>query len=313
MKPPRDLKTVLLQQARQDNNHTAVQMLHMEKEVGLIRYHGVVPYLQQQEWSWMKRLLPSAGSSGFSSSSSSSRDWRTNSSLTQSQSSPENNTKVAQVAFMITSRMKMELMDDLGYTEEQVRSMTPLVAGLVLDERVAPGEYESRMPQLVQEAEERLAKDRAAKTAASSSSSSATETVATTYPSTMSNEVGTEATSSPQQEEPSLLLTTENDASRSTTTTSTAATMSRLTTASSAATANMSSPKEIWYQVMEETTNSNPSTIHIVGLYRSQKEAEECRALKQDMAEREIRGRGEADNEDPSICIPRFTVEETRR
>ena len=54
---------------------------------------------------------------------------------------------------MITSSMKSELTDNLGYAADDIKRMTPLQASLVLNHKVAPAEYDEQLPLLEQEYE----------------------------------------------------------------------------------------------------------------------------------------------------------------
>ena len=52
---------------------------------------------------------------------------------------------------MITSRMKQQLQEELGYNETLIKSMTPLQASLVLKHKIGFEEYDGRLPQLEEE------------------------------------------------------------------------------------------------------------------------------------------------------------------
>ncbi|GAX26160.1 hypothetical protein FisN_18Hh276 [Fistulifera solaris] len=129
------LKAILLEQA-QSNNRVAVRLLLLEKEWVLLKYHGASKYLQQK-WS-SRRALPNATDS--------------NQQLNVEQRSDNNNkevvTETAQIAFMITSRMKQQLREELGYNETLLKAMTPLQASLVLQNQIIADDYNDKLPQL---------------------------------------------------------------------------------------------------------------------------------------------------------------------
>lgn len=109
------------------HNQVAVRILLLEKEWGLFKYHGASGYLQ--------------------------RKWASGSTLPNNEPDHEqkNDKKeddTAQIAFMITSRMKQQLQEALGYSETLIKSMTPLQASLVLKYQILPYEYNGKLPQL---------------------------------------------------------------------------------------------------------------------------------------------------------------------
>lgn len=57
----------------------------------------------------------------------------------------------AKVAFMITSSMKQELKDKLGYDADQIKQMTPQQASIVLYHAVSPDTFDGRLPILEEE------------------------------------------------------------------------------------------------------------------------------------------------------------------
>ena len=123
------VRPILLDHARQ-SNRVATSMLKVDKEIGLIRYWGLWGYLRQ-------RLSPS-----FSSGASQAIENRND---------EEGSEKKARISFMITSAMKADLADRLGYDPEKVKQMTPLQASLLLNNNVPAEEMESRLPILEKE------------------------------------------------------------------------------------------------------------------------------------------------------------------
>lgn len=52
---------------------------------------------------------------------------------------------------MITSRMKQQLQEELGYSDTFIKSMTPLQASLVLQHQISPKDYDGKVSQLVED------------------------------------------------------------------------------------------------------------------------------------------------------------------
>ncbi|GAX17620.1 hypothetical protein FisN_18Lh276 [Fistulifera solaris] len=127
-------KAILLEQA-QLNNRVAARILLLEKEWSLLKYHGASKYLQQK-WS-SRRALPSANHSNQQPNA----EQRSN-------KNKEVLTETAQIAFMITSRMKQQLREELGYNETLLKDMTPLQASLVLQNQIIADNYNDELPQL---------------------------------------------------------------------------------------------------------------------------------------------------------------------
>eukprot|EP00536_Pseudo-nitzschia_multiseries_P014778 jgi/Psemu1/327661/estExt_fgenesh1_pg.C_7670004 len=157
------IKAVLLEESRQpSNNSVAISFLKFGKEIGLVKYMGLAEYLRQNQGTLFSLpSLPSWNSSSSlsaSSSSSSSTDHPTpdrNSSATRATtefgSANANNGGGAKVAFMITSSMKQELIHNLGYETNIVKSMTPQQASLVLHHQVLPESYDEAIAKLEEE------------------------------------------------------------------------------------------------------------------------------------------------------------------
>jgi hypothetical protein len=123
-----------LEQA-QLNNRVAARILLLEKEWGLFKYHGASKYLEQK-WS-SRRALPRANDNNQQPNA----EQRSN-------KNKEVFTETAQIAFMITSRMKQQLREELGYNETLLKSMTPLQASLVLQNQIIADDYNDKLPQL---------------------------------------------------------------------------------------------------------------------------------------------------------------------
>ncbi len=136
----RHVKPLLLEHAR-NSNSVATSLLQADKEVGLVKYYGLSGYLKQR--------LQST-SSGTPTDSSISEGSMTNA-ITSS--TAHSSGKSARIAFMVTVPMKLELMERLGYDAEQIKSMTPLQASLILSQSISPEEMEIKLPLAEQEYE----------------------------------------------------------------------------------------------------------------------------------------------------------------
>ena len=137
-------KPVLLDQARR-YNLVARSLLQVDRQIGLVRYHGIMGYFQQQ---WQARFSSSLPPSTTSEGSSSTE--------TVAISQPNK----ARVAFMITGSMKQELNEQLGYDlDEDIKKMTPLQASLILHHRITADEMEEKLPLVEEEYEKQRVED----------------------------------------------------------------------------------------------------------------------------------------------------------
>ncbi|CAJ1953863.1 unnamed protein product [Cylindrotheca closterium] len=134
-------KPVLLDQARQ-YNLVARSLLQVDRQIGLVRYHGIMGYFQQQ---WQARFSSSLPPSTTTPEGSSPADT----------SQPNK----ARIAFMITGSMKQELNEQMGYLDEDIRKMTPLQASLILHYRIIPDEMEEKLPVVEAEYEKQREED----------------------------------------------------------------------------------------------------------------------------------------------------------
>jgi hypothetical protein len=135
-------RPILLEHARQSNS-AAVSLLRVDQQIGLMQYHGLSTYLQQR----------------FQSSTTSTNDANAITATTvlpedAAQSTTNNNNKGARVAFMVTTAMKTDLTDRLGYNVDQIKQLTPMQASLVLHHNVTPATMEQELPTLMQAHEE---------------------------------------------------------------------------------------------------------------------------------------------------------------
>jgi hypothetical protein len=143
MKAPSMTRTILINQARQANT-VALSYLRVEREIGLVQYHGFMGYLRQHPRSW--RSSSSNRSASFGTTSATSNSTTTTTSPTQQQQHPP--TK-ARVAFMITSSQRSSLQQELGYSEQQIKQLKPLEASLILEHQLSPPDSVGRLAPLV--------------------------------------------------------------------------------------------------------------------------------------------------------------------
>ena len=129
------VKPLLLDQARESNS-VANSILQMDKQIGLVRYYGVMGYFREQ----LKKKTPVT-------------------TTTQAFKSTDVAPSTARIAFMITEKMKQELRETLGYENEEIKQMTPLQASLILHHQIKPESKEERLPTLEQEYQEQKEKE----------------------------------------------------------------------------------------------------------------------------------------------------------
>ena len=168
-------RAALIQSAREsvNGNIVAESALRLDREVGLMRYHGFGSYVAAKG-GVRALLLPSDPSSGESggefnltrflfgppsghgreATSASATDTDSTSTGSSSKSTgATSSAKKARVAFMITAAQRQQLSTVLGYTAGDIRSLKPLEALLILEHRIMPGSDEE-VKRLVKENEE---------------------------------------------------------------------------------------------------------------------------------------------------------------
>jgi hypothetical protein len=121
-------------------NPVAVKLLSVHKEYNLLRYYGFRGYLQNRR----NAVAAIKSESAASSSSIAAKDAAAAPSSTQS---------VARISFMVTARMKEELVKDLGYSPEFITKLKPVEASLLLQHQVRDASPET-LAHLVQVHEE---------------------------------------------------------------------------------------------------------------------------------------------------------------
>lgn len=140
-------REILLRQAHQANA-VATSFLRMEREINLVRYHGIVGYLREKSvlrnHDWLQSLP--FQSSQTTPHTTHDQNIENNTSATMRYSSTK-----ARVAFMITAAQRALLVNDLGYSQEQIKQLKPLEASLILEHSIVPSVLESRLPPLVED------------------------------------------------------------------------------------------------------------------------------------------------------------------
>jgi len=150
-------KPSLLDQARQSNS-VAYSLLRMDRQIGVVRYYGIMGYFRQQ---WQARFTSSLPPS---TTSEDNNDGNVPVSSPTSTASGAANTASeptkARIAFMITASMKSELIEKLGYDMDQhIKKMTPLQASLILHRRITAEEMEEELPSAEEEYQKQLEED----------------------------------------------------------------------------------------------------------------------------------------------------------
>lgn len=155
------LQETLVHEARQGQNATAVSLLRTQKEWNDIKYYGLVPYLQRKislpsssSSLWPQSLLSSPfGTTASDAISTAATAPSATAAATATPSSPAPTPTTAKVAFMVTAKMKGRLIE-LGYSGEEIKSLTPTEASLLIEHAVPTTSKAERLPRLVQEYEE---------------------------------------------------------------------------------------------------------------------------------------------------------------
>ena len=145
----RNVKPLLLEQAR-NSNSIATSLLQADKEVGLVKYYGVSGYLKHR---WQSQ------STTTTSSLDDNPILSTDAVASSSTATPTGTT--GRIAFMVTAPMKVDMMDRLGYTAEQIKSLTPLQATLIINQSILPEEKDVKLPLAEQEYEEQRQQEEA--------------------------------------------------------------------------------------------------------------------------------------------------------
>lgn len=152
--PRGNFQQSLVQEARGGTNQTALSLLRYQKEWNDMRYYGFLNYMRAQVPSLMGWPAFSTLQSSSVAPSSSPATISTQVSGGEESSPPK-----AQVAFMVTAKMKTQL-GELQYTADDVKQLTPVEASLLIAHSVPPLERAKDLPLLVAEYERHQEEDR---------------------------------------------------------------------------------------------------------------------------------------------------------
>jgi hypothetical protein len=257
-------RDVMVAQARL-TNRVAVSFLKADREVGLLRYWGVIGYLREKNigdsWPPVARRLLYGGSPPVLPNSA-----------PQNNKKETNQKKVGRVAFMITSTQRAELSDRLGYEPDHIKMLKPIEASLILEHGLSPSENE-KLKGLVKEHNDELvrqhqeAKLEAERVESISFSSTVAQTPLT-------------AQMSEEKEDP-LLLGSKRFESEP------APDPARSFLDHDSEPSTSSSDGTEWYEVIENRVSDGSETP--VALYRNEDEAQLCLELKEEFAKRHAR------------------------
>lgn len=232
-KSPSSSRDILLSQARQANS-AATSFLRVEREISLVRYHGFWGYLRE------RNVLP------ISVFASQKLGFGTAPSLEKNEGARSKSTgTTARVAFMITSAQRTTLSDDLGYTADQIKSLKPVEASLILENNILPADMVSSLPSLVEEYHNSLA-----------AAQPQVEEISTAAPSSGEEESSQHTSDAQSDEEGPMLSLPPGDNGASVENT------------------------RLWYQVVEV----KPDATDSVGLYPNESEAKLCLETKEHLA-----------------------------
>jgi hypothetical protein len=296
-----DRRELLLQLATEESNVAARKWLHLEREWHLLQYYGISEYWAQHGWRWNNMSFGSSSSPRlqlwFSSSSDASSstsqqlpqdsqgtDSTTTTGSNHSSSNStldskvndnnnNNNRKKAQIAFMITSSMRQELLgESYRYDAEQIKHMTPIDASLILQHGITSKDYEERLPIVKQEyyrmiqEEQQKAKEEA-----------------------LAVEEAQQQRRQQQQEEERLLASSQSHASEPSLLVQEAPPSSPFQT-SADDNHETTTPREgyhKWYQIVEYPhKDEDDSEPRVVAMYKDWKEAQFGMEVHQDLANR---------------------------
>ena len=118
-------RTILLEQATVQNNSVAMFYVRLERDYAHLKYYGIMEHIKR------KRLSSSVSIKAFSTTTKAT-------------------TAAARVAFMITTTQRTLLKTKLGYTNEEIKRLTPLDATLILQHDLTPSESATQLGSLVE-------------------------------------------------------------------------------------------------------------------------------------------------------------------
>lgn len=284
-------KDIILNEARQNQNRVATSMLSIDREIGLMKYHGIPNYLRQySSLRFIKfpslGMFPSSPSGDDVSRPSASPKSSLNASSATTPTPPK-----AKVAFMITAAQRSQLIE-MGYTASQIKKLKPIEALLILENQLIPpstcesesDEGKSKLQKEIQklvdeyEDEQRLHAEQVLAKAEA-------EAVADPLTTSTLNEKDDEAKS---QNDEKVEINNENQ---------TDSTSHSITTSLNSIEPSKDEKQIEWFEVVEiindETNETNEglpinskSTTSVIGLFKSEEEANFCREIKEEMENR---------------------------
>ena len=273
---PENIKAVLLQEARREPvpNTLAISLLKIDKEIGLVRYWGLAEYLRQNQLSFS--LASSSNRVSAKQTSTSEADALESSDVESYHTLTEPQASTAKVAFMITSSMKRDLMDGLGYSSEEIKRMTPQQASLVLHHRLAPDLFEENIAileknlQEMKQQEQQYPKDEALQAKTDSETDSETDSQATTT--AKLNTPNENSNNDTTPESPLLLSSSSPNTSQEQPISQAPGDDGRDATATTPL--DESDAENLWYEVVEVQNDGNVEINQIRhGLYKDRDEA----------------------------------------
>ena len=232
-------KQVLLETSRQANV-ASIKILNGEKELNLLRYHGVTKYLQMA-WQRRSRVSSSIADGGGAADTS---DGRT-----------------ARVAFMITSQNRQDL-NKLGYSTEDIRQLTPADALLLLENRAEKKDSVTETLQLLKHDTENV------KTSSAQQQSNIIEDPGddSMDDQVMVSVTPQEATAAHAKSDVASALLSPHQGHQAT---------------------ELDEDGDCWFEVVErppsasaETGPGRPAKEHVIALFSSRREADECVQVK---------------------------------
>lgn len=358
-KPTQQIRDILLTQARQHQNSVATNMLLIDKEIGLMKYHGTFHYITQysplrkfQQFSFLRGSSPKTAiiqdnanaTTSVTGSSTQHQDANAFNKNTTASTFMANTATKAKVAFMITATQR-SLLAEMGYSPSLIKTLKPIEALLILEHDLSPpssessssetsmsmsmSEFQNNLKKLVDENEE-LQRLQAEEVLAGSSLQ--TPSVPSTPPSieekvTSNNSTITAKDQSIPNDFVEKVPTNKNDDSMETLSVSETQPSSSLLlslspspspsppsedkfSSSPSASASASSKdnnavsnlngdhqykdnengnaSEMWFEVVETINSKSQASplTSIIGLYKTEKEANFCRQIKENMANR---------------------------
>jgi hypothetical protein len=251
-------------------NPMAVKLLSVHKEYNLLRYYGFRGYVQHRR----NTAAAIEGEKVISNSPTGT-------------GAPSSTQSVARISFMVTARMKEELVNDLGYSPEFIAKLKPVEASLLLQHQVRDASPET-LAQLVQAHEEeqdvaarKLQEEIEKEQRMRSEQSQPVQEVQSAGTEAINASSDSNAPTKGEESKPTLL--NHLDSQRTFYGSSSSSPLS-VTAAHTGA--------RVWYELVERTPESGEEAV-VMGLYTSEKDALEGLEAHQFLAERNRRPAGD--------------------